>query len=117
MSYVNSNEQNRLVRPPVFRETDVLFLCLGCGTLLILLYIATTRWHFTMRQIQEIAAYCLLTVGFSYVGIWHFVTKAKRKQQAWLPVPIAPRIMTPVYRPRCGTVSHSGRAAGPGVVW
>jgi type IV secretory pathway TraG/TraD family ATPase VirD4 len=74
----------------MFQETDVLFLCLGCGTLLILIYIATTRWHLTMRQIQEIAAYCLLTLGFCYVGIWHFVTRAKRKQQAWLPVPIAP---------------------------
>jgi len=90
MSYVNSNERNRLVRPPMFRETDVLFLCLGCGTLLILIYIATTRWHFTMRQIQEIAAYCFLTIGFTYVGIWHLATKAKRKQQAWSPVPIAP---------------------------
>src|SRR5688572_19288076 len=90
MSHVNPNGHNRLVRPPLFRETDVLFLAVGCGTLLILLYIATTRWHFTMPQIQEIAAYCLLTIGFLYIGIWHFFTKSKRQQQEWSPVAIAP---------------------------
>ena len=31
-----------------------------------------------------------------------------------LPVPTAPRIMTPVYRPRCGIVSHVGSGARPG---
>jgi len=89
MNYANSNGNSRFVRPPFFRETDILFLCLGCGALLILLYIATTRWHFTMRQIQEIAAYCLLTVGCSYVGIWQLATKSRRKQQAWSPVSIS----------------------------
>src|SRR5688572_25365674 len=90
MSHVNPNGQSRYVRPPLFRETDVLFLAVGCGTLLILLYIATTRWRFTMQQIQEIAAYVLLTVGFVYIGIWHFITKSKRQQQVWQPVAIAP---------------------------
>jgi type IV secretory pathway TraG/TraD family ATPase VirD4 len=90
MNYANSNGGNRVVRPPMFRETDVLFLCLACGALLILLYIATTRWHFTMRQVQEIAAYCLLTLGFCYVGIWHLMTRLKRRQEKWTPVPIAP---------------------------
>src|SRR3989442_5416480 len=33
-----------------------------------------------------------------------------------LPVPTAPRIMTPVYNPRCGIVSHVGDGAGPVVV-
>ena len=33
-----------------------------------------------------------------------------------LPVPTAPRIMTPVYKPRCGIVSHVGAGARPGVV-
>ena len=60
---------NRLVRPPLFRETDVVLTCVGCGAILILLYIATTRWYFSMRQIQEIAAYLLLTFGFSYLFI------------------------------------------------
>src|SRR5690606_30266598 len=49
-----------------------------------------TRWHFTMGQIQEIAAYVLLTVGFVYIAIWHVVTKSKRQQQTWTPVAIAP---------------------------
>jgi hypothetical protein len=43
-----------------------------------------------MHQIQEIAAYCLLTIGFLYIGVWHFVTKPKRQQQEWSPVSIAP---------------------------
>ena len=90
MSHVNANGPSRYVRPPLFRETDVLFLAVGCGTLLILLYIATTRWRFTMQQIQEIAAYVLLTVGFVYIAIWHFATKSKRQQQVWQPVAISP---------------------------
>jgi type IV secretory pathway TraG/TraD family ATPase VirD4 len=43
-----------------------------------------------MQQIQEIAAYVLLTVGFLYIAIWHFVTKSKRQQQVWQPVAISP---------------------------
>src|SRR6266567_394393 len=83
MDYGNYNGNNRLVRPPMFRETDVLLLCLGCGALLVLLYIATTRWHFEMRQVQEIAAYALLTFGFSYLMVWHLLTKRRRKEQDW----------------------------------
>src|SRR5215813_8675042 len=90
MSHVNPNGPSRYVRPPLFRETDVLFLVVGGGTLLILLYIATTRWRFTIGQIQEIAAYVLLTVGFVYIAIWHIVTKSKRQQQVWRPVAISP---------------------------
>src|SRR5438094_1028954 len=76
---------NRLVRPPLFRETDVVLTCVGCGAILILLYIATTRWYFSMRQIQEIAAYLLLTFGFSYLFIWHLLTKRRRTQEKWAP--------------------------------
>src|SRR5688572_26468309 len=90
MNHINANGPSRYVRPPLFRETDVLFLAVGCGTLLILLYIAAARWRFTMQQIQEIAAYVLLTVGFVYIAIWHFVTKSKRQQQVWQPVAISP---------------------------
>jgi type IV secretory pathway TraG/TraD family ATPase VirD4 len=43
-----------------------------------------------MGQIQEIAAYVLLTVGFVYIAIWHIVTKSKRQQQTWTPVSISP---------------------------
>src|SRR5881628_3168247 len=77
---------NRLVRPPLFRETDVVLTCVGCGAILILLYIATTRWYFSMRQIQEIAAYLLLTFGFSYLFIWHLLTKRRRTQEKWPPI-------------------------------
>ena len=54
MNYPDSNGYNR-VQPRVFREMDVLLLGVGCALLLILIYIGTTRWHFSMRQIQEIA--------------------------------------------------------------
>src|SRR5207247_9235604 len=81
MNYPNSNGYNRLVRPPLFRETDVLLVCVACGALLILLYIATTRWHFTTPQVQEIAAYGLLTFGFLYVLLWHLFTKRRRTQE------------------------------------
>jgi hypothetical protein len=90
MNYPDSNGYNR-VRPPVFREMDVLLLGVGCAALLILIYIATTRWHFSMRQIQEIAAYALLTVGFSYVLIWHLLTKRRRAQEKWAPLWISRR--------------------------
>ena len=86
MNYGNYNGNNRLVRPPLFREMDVLLLCLGGGAFLILIYIATTRWHFSMRQIQEIAAYALLTIGFGYVMIWHLATKARRRSESRPPV-------------------------------
>src|SRR5438128_3162748 len=85
MNYPNSNGYNRLVRPPLFRETDVLLVCVACGALLILLYIATTRWHFSTRQVQEIAAYGLLTFGSLYVLMWHLLTKARRTQEQWPP--------------------------------
>jgi TraM recognition site of TraD and TraG len=88
VNYGNYNENNRLVRPPLFRETDVVLLCLGAGALLILLYIATTRWHLSTRQVQEIAAYILLSLGFSYVLGWHFVTKRRRIREKWSPMQI-----------------------------
>src|SRR5438093_5952408 len=77
---------NRLFRPPLFRETDVVLMCVGCVAILMLLYIATTRWYFSMRQIQEIAAYLLLTFGFSYLFIWHLLTKRRRTQEKWPPI-------------------------------
>lgn len=85
MNYPNSNGNNRLVRPPLFQETDVLLVCVACGALLILLYIATTRWHFSTRQVQEIAAYGLLTFGFLYVLVWHLLTKGRRTREKWPP--------------------------------
>src|SRR2546428_368330 len=88
MNYLNYPGNSRSVRPPLFRETDVVLLCVGGVGLLILLYIATTRWHFSMHQIEEIAAYSLLTFGFSYLMVWHLVTKRRRKEQAWSPVSI-----------------------------
>src|SRR6266571_1857267 len=89
MNYGNYPGNSRSVRPPLFRETDVVLLCVGGVGLLILLYIATTRWHFSMRQIEEIAAYSLLTFGFSYLMVWHLLTKRRRKEQAWSPVSIS----------------------------
>jgi hypothetical protein len=81
---------NRQVRPPAFRETDLVLMGLGCGAVLILIYIATTRWHFSVRQIQEIAAYSLLTLGFAYVMFWHLLTKNRRIQEKWPPLSVAP---------------------------
>ncbi len=78
------NGDDRLVRPQLFREADVVLICLGCGGILILLYIATTRWYFSMRQIQEIAAYSLLTFGFSYLFLWHVLTKRRRTAEKWV---------------------------------
>jgi hypothetical protein len=80
---------NRLVRPPLFRETDLVLICLGCGAILILLYIGITRWHFSMHQIQEIAAYSLLTFGFTYLFFWHLLTKSRRIREKWPPIRIA----------------------------
>jgi type IV secretory pathway TraG/TraD family ATPase VirD4 len=85
MNYEYSGN-NRLVRPPLFRETDVVLLCLGCGAILILLYIAANRWHFSIRQIEEIAAYSVLTFGFAYILIWHLLTKRRRIQEKWPPI-------------------------------
>ena len=85
----NYNGNNHLVRSPLFREPDVLLLCLGGGAFLILIYIATTRWHFSMRQIQEIAAYSLLTLGFCYLLVWHLLTKRRRNEQSWSPTSIS----------------------------
>src|SRR5438128_2467855 len=85
------NGNDRLVRPPLFRETDVVLMCLGCGFILILLYIATTRWYFSIWQIQEIAAYTLLTFGFSYLFLWYvLVVKHRRIQEKWPPIRISP---------------------------
>jgi hypothetical protein len=42
-----------------------------------------------MRQVQEIAAYTLLTVGFSYLLAWHLMTKRGRREQTWLPSSIS----------------------------
>src|SRR5438105_904548 len=77
------NDNNRLVRPPLFHETDVVLMCLGCGGILILLYIATTCWYFSVRQIQEISAYSLLTLGFSYLFLWHVLTRRRRTAEKW----------------------------------
>src|SRR3989449_5805633 len=84
------NSNDRLVRPPLFRETDVVLMCLGCGGILILLYIATACWYFSMRQIQEIAAYSLLTFGFCYLFLWHLLTQRRRTAEKWPPVQISP---------------------------
>ena len=84
------NGHDRLVRPPLFREMDVVLLCLGCGSILLLLYIATFSWHFSMRQIQEIAAYSLLTFGFAYLFLWHVLTNRRRMSEKWPPLGISP---------------------------
>src|SRR2546422_8933020 len=89
MSYGNSFGNNRLVRPPLFREADVVLLCAGCGAFVILIYIATSWWRFSVRQVQEIAAYSLLTLGFSYLLVWHLLTNRRRKRQAWSPTSIS----------------------------
>jgi hypothetical protein len=89
VTYRNSNESNRLVRPPQFRETDLVILCVGCGAFLILIYIATEHWQFSARQIQEIAAYGLLTLGSSYLLAWYLLSKRRRKEQAWSPVSLS----------------------------
>jgi hypothetical protein len=39
-----------------------------------------------MRQIQEIAAYGLLTLGFSYLLMWHLLTKRRRTEEKWPPI-------------------------------
>ncbi len=83
------NGTDHLVRPPLFRETDVVVMCLGCGGILILLYIATASWHFSLRQIQEIAAYSLLSLGFTYLFIRHLMTKRRRTAEKWPPVRIS----------------------------
>src|SRR5215831_14077201 len=82
------NGNDRMVRPPVFRETDVVLLCVGCGGLLLLLYIATSTWYFSVGQIQEIAAYSLLTFGFCYLFIWHIATRRLRAAAKWPPIRI-----------------------------
>jgi len=90
MNY-GDNGNNRLVRPPLFRETDAVLMCLGCGGILILFYIATTCWYFSVRQIQEIAAYILLTLGFSYLFLWHVLTRRRRTAEKWPPIRVSPR--------------------------
>src|SRR5262244_1687951 len=83
------NGNDRLVRPPLFRETDVVLLCVACGAVLLLLYIATSTWYFSMRQVQEIAAYSLLTLGFSYLFIWHLAMRRRRAAEKWPPIRIS----------------------------
>src|SRR5438093_1804328 len=90
MNY-GDNGNNRLVRPPLFRETDAVLMCLGCGGILILFYIATTCWYFSLRQIQEIAAYILLTLGFSYLFLWHVLIRRRRTAEKWPPSRVSPR--------------------------
>jgi hypothetical protein len=85
------NGNDRLVRTPLFRETDVVLMCLGCGGILILLYIATTCWYFSVRQIQEIAAYSLMTLGFSYLFLWHVLTRCRRTAEKWKPIRVSLR--------------------------
>jgi hypothetical protein len=86
----NGNESNRLVRPPLLREPDILLLFVGGGAFLLLLYIARSRWHFSMEQIQEIAAYLLMTICCCYLMIWHAFTLRRRREQTWPPVRISP---------------------------
>jgi type VI protein secretion system component VasK len=84
--YANS----RPARPPLLRETDAVLMGVGCGGILILIYIATSRWHFSLRQIQEIAAYSVVTLGCAYLGIWHLVTRRRRQLGKWPPIRISP---------------------------
>jgi hypothetical protein len=79
----NYNQPGRVVRPPLISETGILLLFIIGGAFFILIYIATTRLHFDMRQIQEIAAYLLLTFGFSYLMIWQLATKRRRRTETW----------------------------------
>jgi hypothetical protein len=81
--FSNDNESNRLVRPPLLRESDILLLFLGGGAFLLLLYIASSRWQFSMRQIQEISVYVLLTAGCCYLMIWHALTLRRRRAGSW----------------------------------
>jgi type IV secretory pathway TraG/TraD family ATPase VirD4 len=80
------NSEGRSAGPPLFRETDVVLMSIGCGGILILLYIATTCWYFSMPQIQEIAAYSLLTFAFIYLFLWHLLTKGRRMAAKWPPI-------------------------------
>jgi hypothetical protein len=79
----NDKESNRLAREPLLREADILLLFLVGGAFLLLLYIARSRWQFSMRQIQEISAYVLLTIGSCYLMIWHIFTRRRRREQSW----------------------------------
>src|SRR5688572_27767973 len=90
MNYSDFNG-NRSVPPPLFRETDVVLMCVGCGAIVILIYIATTVWHFSVRQIQEIATYSLLTLGFSYLFGWHLLTRRRRRAEKSPPPRISRR--------------------------
>src|SRR5882672_6923456 len=87
----NGNESNRLIRPPLLRESDILLLFVGGGAFLLLLYIARSRWHFSMAQIQEIAAYLLMTICCCYLMIWHALTLRRRREQTWPPLRISPQ--------------------------
>src|SRR5207249_3107013 len=83
------NERRRFVGPPVISETAILFLVICGGVSCILIYTATTRLHFTIGQIQEIASYLLLTFGFFYLLIWQLATKARRNTEMWPPIRIS----------------------------
>src|SRR5687768_7546013 len=89
MAYVSDNGNRCPVRPAFLRETEVLLVGLAFGTLLLLLYIATTRWHFSIRQIQEIATYSLLTLGFAYLLVWRLWTQRRRTAKQWPPLGIS----------------------------
>src|SRR5262249_18405350 len=91
MAYGSYGGNTRLVRPPLFRETDVVLICVTFGALLILLYIATTRWYFSMRQMHEVTVYGVLTLGFSYLLVWQLLTKRRRTSEKWPPIRIAAR--------------------------
>ncbi len=88
MNYSNYG-YNRAIRPPLFREADVVLFCAGFGVFFILINIATSRWHFSVRQIQEIAADSLLTMGFFYLLLWQLLTKRRRREQAWSPISLS----------------------------
>lgn len=85
----NYNQPNRLVRQPIIGETGFLLLLVGGGAFFILIYIASARLHFTMRQIQEVAAYVLLTLGCCYLLIWQVATKRQRRTDTWPPIRIS----------------------------
>src|SRR5256886_13693747 len=82
----NYNQPNRLVRQPIIGETGFLLLLVGGGAFFILIYIASARLHFTMRQIQEVAAYVLLTLGCCYLSIWQVATLRRRRTDTWPPI-------------------------------
>lgn len=84
------NSSDRPIRQPLFREAEVVLMGVGSVAILILIYIASSRWRFSIPQIQEIAAYCLLSAGFTYVFVWHLLTKRRRTEEKWPPLRVSP---------------------------